>query len=325
VPEIKKAREYVMVLQAIEVDKNFKLADPIPNPTTEEAFYPRSQIFYTVNGTLNPTVSMYPGEVQRWRILNGAEGKFMSVRFEGHPLNVVAWDGLTLAAPEPEDFVVLPAGARAEVLVKAGKPGVYNLMLYPGSSQVPDIPGMPDHVTTSTTPTSPEQRPRPIVRVEVAGKGRAMDLPASLPAYDPPILPIAKTREFAFTVQRTAPPANDFISFGVDGVPYDPARPPYQMKLGTAEEWTLVNKIDNKLTRHAHGLHIHVNPFRVTKVNGKDLPKPQWRDTYVLTGANNDSITFQSNFDDFTGKFVEHCHILSHEDLGMMEALEVIA
>jgi FtsP/CotA-like multicopper oxidase with cupredoxin domain len=107
-------------------------------------------------------------------------------------------------------------------------------------------------------------------------------------------------------------------------VPFDPARAPYQMKLGTAEEWTLTNAHDHKLLRHAHVLHIHTNPYKIIKVNGIDLPTPLWRDTYVLTGDTGDSITFQSNFDDFTGKLVEHCHVLAHEDLGMMESLEVI-
>jgi FtsP/CotA-like multicopper oxidase with cupredoxin domain len=41
---------------------------------------------------------MYPGEVQRWRVLNAAEGKFLDLRLEGHELHVVAWDGLTLGA-----------------------------------------------------------------------------------------------------------------------------------------------------------------------------------------------------------------------------------
>ena len=96
------------------------------------------------------------------------------------------------------------------------------------------------------------------------------------------------------------------------------------MKLGTAEEWTLTNDLDSKLPQHAHVLHIHVNPFKIIEINGIKLDKPKWRDTYVLTGLDGDSIRIQTNLDDFTGKFVEHCHVLSHEDLGMMESLEVI-
>jgi FtsP/CotA-like multicopper oxidase with cupredoxin domain len=93
--------------------------------------------------------------------------------------------------------------------------------------------------------------------------------------------------------------------------------------LGTAEKWTLSNAPDPETMTHAHVFHIHTNPFKITKRNGKALDPPLWRDTYVLTKSDLDSITFESNFTDFTGKFVEHCHIVSHEDLGMMSAIEV--
>src|SRR5262249_12230023 len=153
----------VMVLQAIELGAGFELLDPIPDPTTEEAFFPRKEILYTVNGVLNPKIAMYPGEVQRWRILNAAEGKFMSLRLEEHELHVRAWDGLTLAAPQGVELVMLSAGNRVEVLVKAGQPGTYNLVLTPGSSQKPDIPGMPDWVQPSATPT-----PTPVATPAIA-------------------------------------------------------------------------------------------------------------------------------------------------------------
>ena len=44
----------------------------------------------------------------------------------------------------------------------------------------------------------------------------------------------------------------------------------------------------------------------------------------MLTKSAGDSITFESNFVDYPGKFVEHCHVVSHEDLGMMSSIEVI-
>ena len=64
-----------MVLQAIELGADFALQDPIPEPTKTQAFFPRTQIFWTVNGTMNPTISMYPGEVQRWRIAQRRRGQ----------------------------------------------------------------------------------------------------------------------------------------------------------------------------------------------------------------------------------------------------------
>ena len=335
VPEVRAAKEQIMMLQSIELGEDFRLQDPIPNPTREQAFFPRKKVLYTVNGVLNPTVTMYPGEVQRWRILNAAEGKFMSLRLADHDLNVLAWDGLTLAAPDPVEVVMLSAANRVEVLVKAGPPGTYDLVLTPGSSQKPNIPGMPDADRTLDMPASMpmgqmrgipeipgELEVRSILTVEVAGSGPEMGLPTSLPAWDPPIRPIARRRQLAYTVERD--PNNEFLSFGVDGFSFDPERPPYQMKLGTAEEWTLVNGVDNKLADHAHVFHIHVNPFKITQINGTTLAKPLWRDTFVLTRKTGDSITFETNFDDFAGRFVQHCHVLAHEDLGMMEALEVV-
>jgi FtsP/CotA-like multicopper oxidase with cupredoxin domain len=58
--------------------------------------------------------------------------------------------------------------------------------------------------------------------------------------------------------------------------------------------------------------------------NGRKLSTPLWRDTFVLTKTTGDSLTRESNFVKFPGKFVEHCHVLAHEDLGMMGSVEVV-
>ncbi|HEX4434987.1 MAG TPA: multicopper oxidase domain-containing protein [Acidimicrobiales bacterium] len=349
VPEVSAAQEKVMVMQSIELGDDFQLLDPIPDPTKTQAFFPRTKVLYTVNGVLNPKVTMYPGEVQRWRILNAAEGKYLSLRLDKHPFHTLAWDGLTLGAPDVVEDLMLSAGNRVEVLVKAGQPGTYALTLTPGSSQKPNIPGMPESASAhdaikvtdlatmgpgamaSMIPAAnmPDMNPIPgelevrsILTVEVVGSGPDMALPATLPAFDPPMPAIARKRQFAFTVQRDS--SNEFISFGVDGIPFDPNRPPYQVPLGTVEEWTLVNAHDPKLMDHAHVFHIHVNSFKLTKINGRPVPTPMWRDTFVLTKKTGDSLTFEMNFTDYRGKFVEHCHVLGHEDLGMMSAIEVV-
>lgn len=309
-----------MVLQAIELGDDLQLLDPIPDPTTQQAFIPRTRVLYTVNGVVNPVVRMYPGQVARWRLLNAAEGKFQSVRLADHLLHVLAWDGLTLAAPEPARDLMLSGGNRADVLVQAGAPGTYQLILSPGSSQHPDVPGMTGMVHDQ--PATPELLVRPILTLIVEGEGPAMTLPTTLPAYDPPMLPIARKRTFSYTVERTEDLA--FLDFGVDGEPFDPDRPPYQVRLDTAEEWTLINRADARLPEHAHVFHIHVNPYLVTHINGEALERPLWRDTFVLSGGDGDSITFVSNFTDFVGRSVDHCHVLSHEDMGMMEIFEVV-
>ncbi len=61
----------------------------------------------------------------------------------------------------------------------------------------------------------------------------------------------------------------------------------------------------------------------MTKVNGKPVKGVLWDDNVVI-GPFGGSITFRTRFKDFTGKFVIHCHVLFHEDHGMMAAVEVV-
>ncbi|MEQ9619593.1 MAG: multicopper oxidase family protein [Deltaproteobacteria bacterium] len=98
---------------------------------------------------------------------------------------------------------------------------------------------------------------------------------------------------------------------------------------GNFEEWTIINR-----TFSDHPFHIHVNPILITHVNGIPLPEPEWRDTLLVptaiggSGNINDSsfgtITFRTFLDPlFPGSFVMHCHILTHEDVGMMQRMDI--
>jgi FtsP/CotA-like multicopper oxidase with cupredoxin domain len=106
------------------------------------------------------------------------------------------------------------------------------------------------------------------------------------------------------------------------------------MIVGHFEEWTVVNR-----SLSDHIFHIHQNPFLFTHVNGQRLPVPEWHDTLILPAAqpqpgNNPrdinqttfgSMTFRRRFDpDTIGSFVMHCHILTHEDIGMMQRLTIL-
>ena len=241
-------------------------------------------------------------------MLNTGQGKFMSLRLQDHKLHVLAWDGLSLAAPDAVDLVMMSPGNRVEVLVKAGRPGRYDLVLTPGSGQVPDIPGMPDGIVKPPPAGNKELQPRSIATIEVVGRGPEMALshvPARLRPEDPADREDPDGRVHG-PAEGGGPHQHEFMSFGINGLPFDPGREAYKMRLGTAERWTVVNKLDPKLDRHAHVFHIHVNPFKVTEINGKRLDKPLWRDTFVLTGKSGDSFTCMSKFDDFCGKFLEH-------------------
>src|SRR5918998_489255 len=170
VREVRAAAERVMVIQALELDDDFAVSSPIPDPSATQAFFPRTQILYPINGVVDPVIRMHPGEVQRWRLLNAAEGKFLELQLDDHDLHVLAWDGLTLAAPETVPSAFLSAGNRLEVLVRAGGPGTYQLVAGPRSSQHPTTPGLP-------SPVPAELVTRSIATVMVEGRGPEMALP----------------------------------------------------------------------------------------------------------------------------------------------------
>jgi hypothetical protein len=85
----------------------------------------------------------------------------------------------------------------------------------------------------------------------------------------------------------------------------------------TVEEWTIVRPahVDD------HVFHIHTNPFQVVKVNGVAMPGLPWRDTVVVPRLG--SVVFRSRFLDYTGLFMLHCHMMNHEELGMMQTVEI--
>ena len=84
------------------------------------------------------------------------------------------------------------------------------------------------------------------------------------------------------------------------------------------EEWTLQNP-----SNVTHPFHIHINPFQVVAIGGVPLPQPEWRDTIDIP-KNGGTVTIRSRFEDFTGLTVLHCHIIPHEDLGMMQSVNLI-
>jgi len=128
-----------------------------------------------------------------------------------------------------------------------------------------------------------------------------------------------------------------------DGSSTDPAMPstyiPFQsskaitqlVALDAVEEWTIVN-----MNNIRHPFHIHVNPMYIVAINGIRLAEPYWADTIPLPYNNATpppgytdppaltSITFRMRFVHFTGRYVMHCHMLVHEDMGMMQGVTVV-
>ena len=102
----------------------------------------------------------------------------------------------------------------------------------------------------------------------------------------------------------------------INGEQFHTTRPLFVMKLGTSEEWTIRN-----VTGEDHPFHIHVNDFQVMSINGVPYESTGLVDTFKVPAHG--QIVIRQRFLDFVGKYVFHCHILAHEDAGMMAAVEV--
>ena len=301
VPEIARARDRVMLLTQIVFDAFYMVEDfgtLFPETATR---------FLAINGQRRPTIDMRPGEVQRWRLVGSQYQDNMLLELDQHRLNLIACDGIPLGAMQETTQLLIAPGQRADVLVQAGGPGTYELNALPFDQGHPSPTG-------------------PLARVVVAGEKLPMKLPAALPKP-----PLETIRDSEITGRRTlvlgaTAPENDVAghwqeySFNVDGNVFDASRIDQRVRLGAVEEWTIRNT-------HAHDdhvFHIHTNPFQVIEVSGEPQADRPWRDTAIVPRpAKGGSIVIRSRFLDYTGVFMMHCHMMNHEEMGMMQAVEV--
>jgi FtsP/CotA-like multicopper oxidase with cupredoxin domain len=107
--------------------------------------------------------------------------------------------------------------------------------------------------------------------------------------------------------------------FTIDGKEFDPDRVDTRVRLGTIEEWTIVNT-----SPMDHPFHLHVWFQQVVARDGAPVGgSPQWLDTVNVPARG--SVAVRVRLTDFPGRSVYHCHILDHEDLGMMGIVEASA
>jgi FtsP/CotA-like multicopper oxidase with cupredoxin domain len=90
-----------------------------------------------------------------------------------------------------------------------------------------------------------------------------------------------------------------------------------RVKLGTFEEWEIVNTSNMN-----HPFHLHVWPMQILSINGEAVSEPKWQD--VISVPYLGRVRVRVAFENFGGKTMYHCHILDHEDLGMMGIIEAI-
>ncbi len=320
ISEIAAARERVFVLQQIPYyNKNLpegvielRYAGDLFGPNDWDAL----GRYTTVNGVTLPVIRMRPGEVERWRLVNSAFRERIDLKVEKDDgssvltLHEIAVDGLPLGKVVPRNLVELWPGYRSDVLIKApDQPGEYLLV----DERVAAGGGLNGQ---------PEDR-KYIGRLIIEGTPNPQTLPRSqdltsfrLPSVRDDELTGSQTVTYGINV----PP----LRFEIDGRSFDPTHV-RSLKLGAVEEWTA--RSVNNVGAVDHPFHIHVNPFEVVSIkdaqNNELLDEPVWRDTVILRA--NQTVTFRTRYQRFTGDFVQHCHILDHEDQGMMELVRITA
>ncbi len=275
----------------------------------------------------SPIINMKPGEKQFWRVANATIQDFMPLQlwFNGVPqkITLIALDGYPLAAPRVVDTILIPPAGRAEFIVQA-----------PTSS---DVNAYLESLNYNTGPTGNADVQQPLATIHLSGDAaKQPTVPAAAPASLDHLM-FAGLRNATPTAQRTLYFSEEFggtngpIQFyiTVDGQKqkvFDAnEKPAITTNVGAVEDWTIENR-----ALETHDFHIHQIHFTVLEVNGKTVADQDMRDSieipYWSGKGPYPSVKVRMDFRDPTiaGTFVFHCHILLHEDLGMMHKIQVL-
>jgi FtsP/CotA-like multicopper oxidase with cupredoxin domain len=250
-----------------------------------------------VNGQVMPAISIRSGEVQRWRIINASASRVYRLAIPGQTLLHVGNDGGLFERPVERPEIVIANSERVEVLVRGtGAPGSRTtLQALPYDRYVPQTRPTDWNVARDLLSLEYTAEP-PIAPITVPAQLR------SIPALDP--AKATRTRVIAFSQGL------------INGRTMDMNRVDVSAKLGATEIWQIEN-----LVGMDHPFHLHGFQFQVLDRNGVPEPFRSWKDTVNV--PKHESVRIIVRFDDFPGKWMFHCHILDHEDHGMMGVLEV--
>lgn len=248
-----------------------------------------------VNGKQGQTIAMRPGQTELWRVANMSNEAFYKINLEGHKVWIVGIDGNPTRVSRRVSQFVIPPGSRYEFLVRAGAAGEYKLRQL---------------LHTDGFNTFPQQD---LLTLRVNGsRGSSPDVPRrikSFPDLSNAKVAIRRRWSISFT------PDNDPVFKGlINGKAFDPDRIDTVAKLGAVEEWTFFNQ-----TSQDHPIHVHTNDFQVVAVNGKRRRPAVPIDNAILPREGSLTIRFKPLT--YTGVAVFHCHILFHEDSGMMATI----
>jgi FtsP/CotA-like multicopper oxidase with cupredoxin domain len=257
----------------------------------------RECVHLFVNGKVMPTINIRSGEVQRWRIINASAARVYRLAIPGQTFLHVGNDGGLFEHPVEVKEILIASSERVEILVRGtGAPGSRTVLQnLPYDRYVPQ--------------TRPHDWNVPRDLLTLAYSDAKPVKPVAIPASLRYIAPIDTSLA---TVRRVFVLQQGFIN----GKLHDMNRVDEKAKLGAVEIWQVEN-----LVGMDHPFHLHGFEFQVLDRDGVPEPFTSWKDT--MNVPKHSTARFIVRFADFAGKWMYHCHILDHEDHGMMGVLEV--
>jgi FtsP/CotA-like multicopper oxidase with cupredoxin domain len=252
---------------------------------------------FFVNGQIMPTISIKPNEIQRWRIINASAARVYRLGILKQNFLHIGSDGGLFETPVSADEIVVANAERVELLVRGmNTPGLRTvLQSLPYDRYIPQ--------------TRPKDWNRTIDLAAIQVTREKSAAPVTIPATLRKVVPLDTSRVAARRVVT-------FTQGMINNRHFDFSRVDFTSKVGATEIW----KVEN-LVYMDHPFHMHGFQFQVIERNGKPEPFPSWKD--VVNVRKQETVKLVVRFDDFPGKWMFHCHILNHEDQGMMGILEV--
>jgi FtsP/CotA-like multicopper oxidase with cupredoxin domain len=282
-------------------------------------------------------IQMRPGERQLWRVLNASAITYLNLAVlfnrAPQPLQLVGIDGVPMShddptgeSVDPQTHLGLPPGARVEFIVTGPPAGQSGLLVTRTVDTGPGGENDPNRALALITASPTAAEPRSTLQ----------PAPDPLPPSSQPWLgsvPPVRVRHLYFSEKLAVPDdPTSAVEFylTVDG--HEPKMfdmgsgvPDIVAQQGTVEDWIIENRSNELHAFHIHQLHFLLLAYNGTPVNENDL-----RDTVNVPYYNGRSLSYPSvrlrlDFRDpnTVGTFVYHCHLLEHEDKGMMGSIRV--
>ena len=314
-----------LVFQTKTLNENYQIVTNMDSSGLDTALF--------TNGTINAYLEA-PAQVVRFRLLNGASERSFNVGLDNHEtFYVIGTDGGLLEAPVEIDELLISPGERYEILVdltnRVGE--MIHIMNY--GSSIPNgvygaetVGGMGGSSIPYYADNHLNGADFPLLSLHVGEQTASpiYTIPSTLVSvdeWDPNEIDETRVIQFSPTVMGPNGALNGPFQF--NGEPFDINVVNYEIPLNNVEIWELRNQ-----SQISHPFHIHDVQFNILEINGEAPPAHMqgWKDV-VLVPPQNGTAKFITKFEDFSNTevpYMYHCHILTHEETGMMGQFTVV-